>query len=35
VTIRWRDRDGETHDDEIRLSPGRHTIELGSQAEER
>jgi enediyne biosynthesis protein E4 len=35
VTVRWRDREGETHDDEIRLSPGRHTIELGSQAEER
>ncbi|MFJ6573616.1 CRTAC1 family protein [Streptomyces sp. NPDC091292] len=35
VQLRWRDRTGETHEQELRLSPGWHALQLGSDVKER
>ncbi|GAB3463410.1 CRTAC1 family protein [Actinophytocola sediminis] len=35
VNLRWRDRAGETHEQDLDLSTGWHTVLLGSQAKER
>ncbi|MEV8632069.1 CRTAC1 family protein [Streptosporangium sp. NPDC051023] len=35
VHLRWRDRSGQVHDQDLQLSPGRHCLELGSQAKEK
>lgn len=35
VCLTWRDRSGQVHEQELQLNPGRHTIELGTQALER
>lgn len=35
VRLEWRDRDGEKHEQELQLSPGRHCFELDSNAKER
>ncbi|OLF10324.1 CRTAC1 family protein [Actinophytocola xanthii] len=34
TTLRWRDRDGQTHEQDLELSAGWHDIQLGSQAKE-
>ncbi|GAA2704379.1 CRTAC1 family protein [Micromonospora olivasterospora] len=34
VTVSWRDRDGSTHQQQLRLQPGWHSVELGAQARE-
>ncbi|MFC0865974.1 CRTAC1 family protein [Sphaerimonospora cavernae] len=33
--LRWRDRTGEVRDQDLLLTPGRHTITLGNQAKEK
>ncbi|RKT55225.1 CRTAC1 family protein [Saccharothrix australiensis] len=33
--LTWRDRDGDVHEQEMTLSPGRHRIQLGDQAKEK
>ncbi|MEU4449536.1 CRTAC1 family protein [Actinosynnema sp. NPDC050801] len=33
--IKWRDRDGEIHEQDMTLSPGWHDIQLGDQAKEK
>lgn len=35
VHLTWRDQEGEVREERLRLSPGRHTIELGSEAREK
>lgn len=35
VHLQWRDRSGQLHQQDLQLSTGSHTIELGSQAKER
>ncbi len=35
VTVRWRDRSGDTHEEKVTLEPGSHWLELGSQVTER
>jgi hypothetical protein len=35
VRLNWRDRSGQTREHTLTLEPGRHLIELGSQAKER
>jgi enediyne biosynthesis protein E4 len=35
VHLRWRDRSGQVHDQDLRLAPGWHSLQLGSQATER
>jgi enediyne biosynthesis protein E4 len=35
VKLRWRDRSGQQHQQELRLSPGWHALQLGTQAKER
>jgi enediyne biosynthesis protein E4 len=34
-TVTWRDREGDVHEQEVRLAPGRHSFELGSQVKEK
>lgn len=34
VTLTWRDRGGQVHEQQIQLTPGWHTLTLGSQAKE-
>ncbi|MEV0678656.1 CRTAC1 family protein [Actinosynnema sp. NPDC050436] len=34
VHVEWRDRDGRVHQQDMTLSPGRHHVRLGDQAEE-
>jgi enediyne biosynthesis protein E4 len=34
VHLRWRDAQGQVHDQDVALAPGRHTIELGATATE-
>ncbi|MFF9347135.1 CRTAC1 family protein [Streptomyces sp. NPDC014734] len=34
VAISWRDRSGDVHDQDMRLSAGRHCLELGTEAKE-
>ncbi|MEU7473700.1 CRTAC1 family protein [Streptomyces sp. NPDC044984] len=34
-TVTWRDREGDVHEQEMRLAPGRHSFELGSQVKEK
>jgi hypothetical protein len=33
--VRWRDRSGQPHDQDLRLSPGTHTLLLGTTAKEK
>ncbi|GII76200.1 RNA-binding protein [Sphaerisporangium rufum] len=35
VKINWRDRNGQAHEQELQLAPGRHTLVLGSTAKEK
>lgn len=35
VHLRWRDRTGQVRTADLQLTPGRHSIQLGSQAKER
>ncbi|EDY52385.1 CRTAC1 family protein (plasmid) [Streptomyces clavuligerus] len=35
VQLRWRDRTGQVRDQELKLAPGRHSIELGTTAKEK
>lgn len=35
VRLRWRDRTGETHEEDLRLTPGWHALQLGSDIKER
>lgn len=35
VRLRWRDRSGETHEEDLRLKPGWHALQLGSDVKER
>jgi hypothetical protein len=35
VHLRWRDRTGQIRQQELQLTPGRHSLRLGSQAKER
>lgn len=35
VTICWRDRSGDTHEETLSLAPGSHWLELGSQVTDR
>ncbi|MCG5216095.1 CRTAC1 family protein [Streptosporangium sp. KLBMP 9127] len=35
VHLSWRDRSGVPHEQDIQLAPGRHTIQLGTQAKEK
>jgi hypothetical protein len=35
VSLTWRDRTGKVHEQDLRLTPGWHTFELGAQALER
>ncbi len=35
VHVRWRDRAGQVHDTDLQLTPGRHTLLLGSDVDER
>ncbi|WP_433136323.1 CRTAC1 family protein [Actinomadura nitritigenes] len=35
VRLRWRDRSGRVRQEDLRLAPGRHTLLLGSHAQER
>ncbi|QGN48363.1 CRTAC1 family protein [Micromonospora sp. WMMD558] len=35
VDLRWRDRTGQVRQQELQLTPGWHTLRLGSQAQER
>jgi hypothetical protein len=35
VHLRWRDRTGQVHEQNLQLTPGWHSIKLGSQAKER
>jgi hypothetical protein len=35
VSLSWRDRTGQVHEQDLRLTPGWHTFELGAQALER
>ncbi|MFD0887201.1 ASPIC/UnbV domain-containing protein, partial [Streptosporangium algeriense] len=35
VNLRWRDRTGQVHDQDLQLTPGRHHLELGGQAKEK
>lgn len=34
VRLTWRDRTGQVHEQDLQLTPGRHTVQLGSQAKE-
>jgi enediyne biosynthesis protein E4 len=34
VHLAWRDSKGQTHQQDLQLSAGRHCVELGSQAKE-
>ncbi|MBW4721815.1 CRTAC1 family protein [Saccharothrix obliqua] len=34
VQVQWRDRSARLHEQELRLSPGQHTLRLGTTAEE-
>ncbi|AVT37184.1 CRTAC1 family protein [Plantactinospora sp. BB1] len=34
VNLRWRDRTGQVHQQDLRLDPGWHALELGTQARE-
>ncbi|MFF0309739.1 CRTAC1 family protein [Streptosporangium sp. NPDC004379] len=34
VHLTWRDRTGQVHEQDLQLTPGRHTVQLGSQAKE-
>ncbi|WP_433259927.1 FG-GAP repeat domain-containing protein [Actinosynnema sp. CS-041913] len=33
--LKWRDRDGRPHEQDLQLTPGRHEIRLGTQAKEK
>ncbi|MFH8385313.1 CRTAC1 family protein [Kitasatospora sp. NPDC018058] len=35
VMLSWRDTDGGVHEQEMKLAPGWHTVELGAQAKEK
>lgn len=35
VTITWRNRDGQVHEQDVQLEPGRHTLSLGDTVIER
>lgn len=35
VHLRWRDRSGQVHEQDLQLAPGWHSLQLGSQATER
>ncbi|WP_116049813.1 FG-GAP repeat domain-containing protein [Amycolatopsis palatopharyngis] len=35
VTVSWRDRTGHVREQQLRLTPGRHTLALGTHAKER
>jgi len=35
VDLRWRDRTGQVRQQELELTPGWHTLRLGTQAQER
>ncbi|GGV45135.1 RNA-binding protein [Streptomyces griseoflavus] len=35
VVLTWRDRDGDVHEQKLRMEPGRHAFELGTQAKEK
>ncbi|GAA2409669.1 CRTAC1 family protein [Streptomyces glaucosporus] len=35
VLLTWRDRDGDVHEQQMELAPGRHHIRLGNQAKEK
>jgi hypothetical protein len=35
VHLQWRDRSGQLHQQDLQLTPGGHTLQLGSQAKER
>ncbi|WP_189214044.1 CRTAC1 family protein [Actinokineospora fastidiosa] len=35
VQLRWRDRQGQVHEQELQLSQGKHALELGDSVEER
>lgn len=35
VTLQWRDRGGQTHEQQLQLTPGWHSLQLGEQAKER
>ncbi|GAB3885160.1 hypothetical protein GCM10029964_047380 [Kibdelosporangium lantanae] len=35
VHLRWRDRSGQMHDQDLRLSPGMHVLSLGTTAKEK
>ncbi|MBO3750572.1 CRTAC1 family protein [Streptosporangiaceae bacterium NEAU-GS5] len=34
VHLRWRDRTGQVHEQDLRLTPGRHALQLDAQAKE-
>jgi hypothetical protein len=34
VRLRWRDRAGQVHEQDLRLTPGRHRLALGTEAQE-
>ncbi|MFI5621323.1 CRTAC1 family protein [Streptomyces sp. NPDC051567] len=35
VKLTWRDRAGTVHEQELKLAPGRHSVELGTEAKEK
>ncbi|MFE7132616.1 CRTAC1 family protein [Streptomyces sp. NPDC057638] len=35
TTITWRDRDGKVHQRQLTLTPGRHSLELGTESKEK
>ncbi|MEV0694860.1 CRTAC1 family protein [Streptomyces sp. NPDC050388] len=35
VLLTWRDSDGDVHEQQLELAPGRHSIQLGNQAKEK
>jgi enediyne biosynthesis protein E4 len=35
VNLRWRDRSGRIHDQDVELTPGWHSLQLGATAEEK
>ncbi|MCY0953051.1 FG-GAP repeat domain-containing protein [Streptomyces sp. H27-S2] len=35
VKLTWRDRTGAVHEQKLKLTPGQHTVELGTQAKEK
>lgn len=35
VNLKWRDRNGQTHEQDLQLTTGWHSLQLGSQAKER